>query len=76
LATVILPAKAGPGDLMVYRGKRCMVLQGVEPDSWKWSVNLDDDTTKSGEAKSRGSALAEVVLLVDRAALARPVKTE
>ena len=60
---------------MEYRGKSYLVFQDVEPDTWKWSVNLDDFTTKSGEARSRGAAVAQVVLLIDRT-LAKPIKAE
>ena len=51
---------------MQYRGKHYIVVQGIEPDSWKWTVDLDEQTSKSGEAKTRGLAISAVVLLVDR----------
>jgi hypothetical protein len=51
---------------MQYRGKDYIVVQGIEPDSWKWTVDLDEQTCKSGEAKTRGLAISAVVLLVDR----------
>jgi hypothetical protein len=51
---------------MQYRGKGYIVVQGIEPDSWKWTVDLDEQTSKSGEAKTRGLAVSAVVLLVDR----------
>jgi hypothetical protein len=51
---------------MQYRGKHYIVVQGIEPDSWKWTVDLDEQTSKSGEAKTRGLAVSAVVLLVDR----------
>jgi hypothetical protein len=51
---------------MQYRGKDYIVVQGIEPDSWKWTVDLDEQTSKSGEAKTRGLAVSAVVLLVDR----------
>jgi hypothetical protein len=51
---------------MQYRGKHYIVVQGVEPGSWKWTVDLDEQTSKSGEAKTRGLAVSAVVLLVDR----------
>jgi hypothetical protein len=50
---------------MQYRGKHYIVVQGIEPDSWKWTVDLDEQTSKSGEAKTRGLAVSAVVLLVD-----------
>ena len=51
---------------MQYRGKHYIVVQGIEPDSWKWTVDLDEQTSRSGEAKTRGLAVSAVVLLVDR----------
>jgi hypothetical protein len=51
---------------MQYRGKHYIVVQGIEPDSWKWTVDLDEQTSKSGEARTRGLAVSAVVLLVDR----------
>jgi hypothetical protein len=51
---------------MQYRGKHYIVVQSIEPDSWKWTVDLDEQTCKSGEAKTRGLAVSAVVLLVDR----------
>lgn len=50
---------------MQYRGKHYIVVQGTEPGSWKWTVDLDEQTSKSGEAKTRGLAISAVVLLVD-----------
>jgi hypothetical protein len=49
-----------------YRGKNYLVFEGDEPDSWRWAVTLDDETTKTGEAKTRGEAITQVVLLIDR----------
>src|SRR3982074_3430658 len=27
---------------MEYRGKHCTIVQGIGPDSWKWTVRLDE----------------------------------
>ncbi len=62
---------------MEYRGKHFTVVQGVEPNSWKWTVDLDGSNSKSGEAKSRAGAVTAVVLLVDKTLsrnLSRPVE--
>jgi hypothetical protein len=50
---------------MEYRGKQYLVFEGDEPDSWRWAVTIDDLTTKTGETKSRGEAITQVVLLID-----------
>jgi hypothetical protein len=52
---------------MEYRGKRITIVQGIEPQSWKWTVHLDDRTVKSGVAISRESAMTSAVWLIDRA---------
>jgi hypothetical protein len=57
---------------MEYRGKHYIVVQGIEPDSWKWTVDLDEGTVKSGEAKTRAMAISAVVLFIDRT-LGKPV---
>jgi len=52
---------------MEYRGKQYLVFEGDQPNSWRWAVTLDDITTKTGETKSRGEAITQVVLLIDGA---------
>jgi hypothetical protein len=39
---------------MQYRSKHYIVTQGIEPNSWKWTVDLDERISKSGEAKPEG----------------------
>ncbi|WMT70918.1 hypothetical protein [Bradyrhizobium sp. Ash2021] len=50
---------------MEYRGKQYLIFEGDEPNSWRWAVTLDDLTTKTGETKSRGEAITQIVLLID-----------
>ena len=57
---------------MQYRGKHYIVMQGIEPGSWKWTVDLDERTSRSGEARTRGLAISAVVLLVDRLLARKP----
>jgi hypothetical protein len=45
---------------MQYRGKHYIVVHGIEPNSWKWTVDLDEQTAKSGEARTRGLAVSAV----------------
>jgi hypothetical protein len=52
---------------MDYRGKHYTIVRGSGPDSWKWTVRLDDKTVKSGEAKSPAAAINSAVWLIDRA---------
>jgi hypothetical protein len=59
---------------MDYRGKHYTIVQGSGPDSWKWTVQLDDRTVKSGEAKSRAAARNSAVWLIDRALAPKEAK--
>jgi hypothetical protein len=59
---------------MEYRGKTYSIVQGITPDSWKWSVHLDEKTVKSGEATSREAAKVNVVWLVDKALAPKKVR--
>ena len=52
---------------MEYRGKSYTIVKGIGPHSWKWTVQLDDKTTKRGEAPSREAAKNLIVWLVDKA---------
>jgi hypothetical protein len=43
------------------------IVQGIGPDSWRWTVHLDEKTIKSGQATSRSAAMTSVVWLIDKA---------
>jgi hypothetical protein len=51
---------------MEYRGKTYTIVQGVEPNSWKWRVQLDEKTARAGEAPTRAAAMTSVAWLVDK----------
>jgi hypothetical protein len=51
---------------MEYRGMHYTIVQGIEPNLWIWKVSLDDVTVKSGEAKTRASAITSAVWVIDR----------
>jgi hypothetical protein len=53
--------------MMEYRGKQYTIAQGIGPDPWKWTVQLDEKTVESGEATSRAAARNSVVWLIDKA---------
>ena len=57
---------------MQYRGKYYTIVQGIEPGCWNWTVDLDERTSKSGEAKTRGLAVSAVVLLIDKLLTRKP----
>ena len=52
---------------MEYRGKSYTVVQGIEPNLWKWTVRLDEKTTISGEAGTRAAAVNSAVWRIDKA---------
>jgi hypothetical protein len=52
---------------MEYRGKRYTIVRGLGPDSWKWTVHLDERTMESGEAKTRAAAKVSVIWAIDKA---------
>jgi hypothetical protein len=49
---------------MEYRGIEYMVLQGVEPGTWKWTVNAV--RVQWGEARLRVSAVAAAKRAIDK----------
>jgi hypothetical protein len=63
-------------EKMEYRGKHYTVVQGIEPNSWIWTVSLDETTVKSGEAKTRASAITSAVWAIDRALAPKKVKSK
>jgi len=52
---------------MEYRGKRFSIVQGLDPHSWKWRVELDEKTVKSGESPMRAAAVVSAMRAVDKA---------
>jgi hypothetical protein len=52
---------------MQYRGKSYTIVQSFGPDSWKWTIRLDEKTIKSGEAPSRAAAKNSVIWAIDQA---------
>jgi hypothetical protein len=59
---------------MEHRGKTYTIVQGIKPNFWKWTVHLDEQTKKSGEAASRAVALAKAVAFIDQALAPKKVK--
>jgi hypothetical protein len=52
--------------LMKYRGMEYAVIQEVDRDTWRWTVDLIDGTAESGRRQTREGALTAIVLTVDR----------
>ena len=58
---------------MEYRGHPYKIIQGIEPNSYKWSVQLDG-AVKNGVAFSREEARAKVTKLIDKAVVSESPK--
>jgi hypothetical protein len=52
---------------MEYRGKSYTVVQCVEPNTWKWTVQMDEGVSKPGTEKTRAAATTSVMLVIDKA---------
>jgi hypothetical protein len=57
-----------------YRGKQYTVVQGIERSTWKWTVQLDEGTVKSGTAETRAAAMNSAVWLIDKALAPKKIK--
>jgi hypothetical protein len=52
---------------MEYRGKHYNIVQGTQPGSWKWTVELHDRSVKSGESPTREAARVRAMWIIDQA---------
>jgi hypothetical protein len=59
---------------MEYRGKSYTIVQGIEPYSWKWTIQLDEKAVRSGVSPSRDAAKNSVVWFVDRLLAPKKIK--
>jgi hypothetical protein len=59
---------------MEYRGKKYSIVQGIGRASWKWTVDLDENTVKSGSAPTRDAAKIKAIWTIDKAPAAKKTK--
>jgi hypothetical protein len=52
---------------MEYRGKQYIVVQGIDPRVWKWTVHSDEKIIRSGTAPSRETARGMAIWVIDEA---------
>jgi hypothetical protein len=57
---------------MIYKGIEFNVIQGIEPDIWKWSVSIGE-SAKIGQTKTKPDAVIAAWRTIDQA-LGRPKK--
>ena len=60
---------------MEHKGIQFQVVQTANPTGFKWTVNLNENKTKTGVSSSKGNAIFQAVSFIDRA-LHALVKTE
>jgi hypothetical protein len=61
---------------MEYRGKRYTIAQGVDADSWRWTVYIDEKTVKSGAASTREAATTNAIWTIDKVLAPKNPKLE
>jgi hypothetical protein len=59
---------------MLYRGREYTIGQGPGRRSWKWTVQLDEQTVRTGEANSREAARIAVGRLIDKSLMPKNAK--
>jgi hypothetical protein len=61
---------------MEYRGRSFTILQAIGPNSWRWTVQLDEKTVKSGDAPTRAAAKALATWVIDKDLAPKPKMME
>jgi hypothetical protein len=52
---------------MEYRGVEYTIVQGIERGTWKWTVSLGNNISKSGQAIGKPEAVAQATRAINRA---------
>jgi hypothetical protein len=52
---------------MEHKGIPYQIVQTASPRGWRWTVQLDDDRTKTGTSFSKGTAIFQAVTVIDKA---------
>jgi hypothetical protein len=52
---------------MEHRGVPYQVVQTASPTGWKWTVEFDDGTTRTGITFSKGNAIFHAVRTINKA---------
>jgi hypothetical protein len=61
---------------MHYKRYEYLVLQTASPTGWKWTVLLDNNMTKTGEAPDIRSAVLRAMAVIDRTIQAKLAKAK
>jgi hypothetical protein len=57
---------------MEHKGIQYQVVQTANPTGFRWTVQLDENKTKTGVAREKGSAIFQAVRFIDRAIREQP----
>ena len=52
---------------MDHRGIEYTLVQGIERDTWRWTVSLGNNISKSGQAIGKPEAVAQATRAINRA---------
>ena len=52
---------------MEYRGVEYTIVQGIERGTWKWTVSLGKNISKSGQAIGKPEAVAQATRVISKA---------
>jgi hypothetical protein len=56
---------------MEHKGIQYQIVQTASPTGWKWTVQIDDNRTKTGTSFSKGNAIFKAVTAIDKALAAQ-----
>jgi hypothetical protein len=57
---------------MEHKGIQYQVVQTANPTGFRWTVQLDENKTRTGVARAKGTAIFHAVSFIDRAVRERP----
>jgi hypothetical protein len=57
---------------MEHKGVQYQVVQTANPSGFRWTVQLDENRTRTGVARAKGNAIFQAVRFIDRALRERP----
>ena len=59
---------------MEYRGVEYTIVQGIERGTWRWTVSLGNNISKSGQAIGKTEAVAQATRVIDKALTPKKVR--
>jgi hypothetical protein len=59
---------------MEYRGVEYTIVQGIERGTWKWTVSLGNNISKSGQAIGKPEAVAQATRVISKSLAPKRVR--